>query len=119
MTWSERQREAVRTFLGSVQPSNPALLVSNIEEFMPAHWRAAFEAMFRALAPSIGELVERSSVGAGLRNISENGVDAELADIAAEATRRSRGRSQSRTDAAPPASTTSPRRRRAAKRRAR
>jgi hypothetical protein len=31
--------------------------------------------------PSIDELIERSSLGAGLRNIRENGIEAELADL--------------------------------------
>lgn len=32
-------------------------------------------------ASSIDQLIDRSSVGAGLRNIRENGIDAELADL--------------------------------------
>jgi hypothetical protein len=47
--WTEPQREAARQFIGITMPSNPAVLVSNIEEFMPETFRRAFEAAFVAL----------------------------------------------------------------------
>ena len=43
--------------------------------------RAKLEAEDAARRASLAETIDRSSVGAGLRNIRENGLDAELADL--------------------------------------
>ena len=48
--WTQQQRDAVRAFLGEAQPNNHAILVKNIETFMPRNWRDGFEALFAKLA---------------------------------------------------------------------
>lgn len=50
-TWSRTQREAVKDYLGDAQPNNAAVLVNNIEDFMPDNIRNGFEKLFARLAP--------------------------------------------------------------------
>lgn len=55
--WTKHEREAVRDFIARTQPSNAGILVSNIEDLMPARYREAFEALFaavRATPPDAG-----------------------------------------------------------------
>lgn len=47
--WTPDQREAAREFIGEVMPNNPAILVNNIEAFMPAQFRRGFEKLFAKL----------------------------------------------------------------------
>lgn len=51
MSWSAAQRDAVREYLGEAQPNNPAILISNIEEFMPPNIRRGFEKLFDRISP--------------------------------------------------------------------
>lgn len=47
--WPSHHRESARAFLAIVSPHHPAILVSNIEDLMPAKFREAFEALFAKL----------------------------------------------------------------------
>lgn len=53
--WTEQQRDAARDYIGEAQPNNPAVLVNNIEDFMPANVRRGFEKLFARLAPRVVE----------------------------------------------------------------
>lgn len=51
--WTSPQREGARSFLSIVSPHHPAILVTNIEDLMPANFREAFEALFVKVEPQV------------------------------------------------------------------
>ena len=74
------------------RPPNPILglycagcrrFVDNLQQVEPLRYRCA-----ECATPSIETLIERSSIGAGLKNIRENGIDAELRDLENEGRRK-------------------------------
>lgn len=72
-------------------PPNPILglhcagcgrFVDNLIQVEPLRYRCA------ECASPIGLLIERSSIGSGLKNIRENGIEAELRDLENEGRKR-------------------------------
>lgn len=51
--WTEQQRDAARDYIGEAQPNNPAVLVANIEDFMPPNIRRGFEKLFARMASRV------------------------------------------------------------------
>ena len=90
MTWLKEQGIGVTILAFTYEPGAIAYISTSEREGMVRSMKEIvtnFEAGVMT-EPRVSDLIERSSVGAGLRNIRENGIDAELEDLDEEQRRK-------------------------------